>query len=517
MTDQFDYVVVGGGSAGAAVAARLSEDPDTTVCLLEAGPSDVGDSNVLELKKWMALLESGYDWDYLIEPQENGNSFMRHARARVLGGCSSHNSCIAFWAPAEDLDEWESMGLPGWSSQDIHPLYKRLETNDGEGDHHGRSGPVHIRTVPPNDPAGRALLEACAQQGIPTTQFNSGSTVTNGANFFQINAKQDGTRSSSSVSYLHPIMDRPNLEIRTNAWAKKVDFDGTRATGVQYLDADLIHTRTVRARNEVVLSTGAIDTPKLLMLSGIGPAAHLREFGIDVLVDSPGVGSTLEDHPEGVISWEAEQPMVEDSTQWWEIGIFTQTEDGLDRPDLMFHYGSVPFDMHTVRQGYPTAENSFCLTPNVTRARSTGTVRLRSRDFRDKARVDPKYFTDPDGHDLRVMTEGIKLARKIVAQSAMREWAGEELFPGKDVQTDDEIADYIKRTHNTVYHPAASCPMGPDDDSTKPLDARLRVKGVRGLRVADASAMPFLVTVNPNITTMAIGEKCSDMLKQDNA
>ncbi|TDC88974.1 choline oxidase [Saccharopolyspora aridisoli] len=517
MTDQFDYVVVGGGSAGAAVAARLSEDPGTTVCLLEAGPSDVGDSNILELKKWMALLESGYDWDYLIEPQENGNSFMRHARARVLGGCSSHNSCIAFWAPAEDLDEWESMGLPGWGSADMFPLYKRLETNDGPGDHHGRSGPVTIRSVPPKDPTGVALLEACEQRGIPTTEFNSGKTVTHGANWFQINAKQDGTRSSSSVSYLHPIMDRPNLEIRTNAWAKKVTFDGTRATGVEYLSDDLVHSRTITAREEVVLSTGAIDTPKLLMLSGIGPAEHLREFGIDVLVDSPGVGSTLEDHPEGVISWEAKKPMVEDSTQWWEIGIFTRTAEGLDRPDLMFHYGSVPFDMHTVRQGYPSSENSFCLTPNVTRARSTGTVRLRSKDFRDKAKVDPKYFTDPEGHDIRVMTEGIKLAREIVAQSAMQEWAGQELFPGEDVQTDDEIADYIKRTHNTVYHPAGSVKMGAVDDNSKPLDPRLRVKGVQGLRVADASVMPFLVAVNPNITTMAIGEKCSDMLKQDNA
>ncbi|MCR3719608.1 MULTISPECIES: GMC family oxidoreductase [Prauserella salsuginis group] len=513
MADQFDYVVVGGGSAGAAVASRLSEDPDVTVCLLEAGPSDVDDRNILELKRWMALLESGYDWDYLIEPQESGNSFMRHARARVLGGCSSHNSCIAFWAPAEDLDEWESMGLPGWGAKNVFPLYRRLETNDGPGEHHGRSGPVTIRSVPPNDPCGVALLEACEQQGIPTTEFNSGTTVTHGANWFQINAREDGTRSSSSVSYLHPVMDRPNLQIRTGAWAKKVTFDGTRATGVQYLDEDQIHTRTVTARREVVLSTGAIDTPKLLMLSGIGPAEHLREFGVDVLVDSPGVGSTLQDHPEGVISWDAKQPMVSDSTQWWEIGIFTRTEDGLDRPDLMFHYGSVPFDMHTVRQGYPTSENAFCLTPNVTRARSSGTVRLRSRDFRDKPAVDPKYFTHP--HDMRVMTEGIKLARRIAEQPAMRDWAGTELFPGPDVRTDDEIADYIQRTHNTVYHPAASVPMGAEAD--KPLDERLRVKGVHGLRVADASAMPFLVAVNPNITTMAIGEKCSDMLKADNA
>ncbi|MCX2729728.1 GMC family oxidoreductase N-terminal domain-containing protein [Saccharopolyspora sp. NFXS83] len=516
MTEEFDYVVVGGGSAGAAVAARLSEDPSTTVCLLEAGPSDVGDKAILELDRWMALLESGYDWDYLVEPQEQGNSHMRHARARVLGGCSSHNSCIAFWAPAEDLDEWESMGATGWGAKDIFPLYKRLETNDGPGDHHGRSGPVTLRSVPPKDPSGVALLRACEQAGIPITEFNSGKTVTHGANWFQINAREDGTRSSSSVSYLHPIIGkRPNLEVRTDVRAKKVVFDGKRATGVNYLDPDLIHTRTVRARREVVLSTGAIDTPKLLMLSGIGPAEHLREVGVDVLVDSPGVGSNLQDHPEGVIGWDAKQPMPTESTQWWEIGIFTTTEPGLNRPDLMFHYGSVPFDMHTARQGYPTTENGFCLTPNVTRSRSIGTVRLRTRDFRDKPRVDPRYFTDP--HDIRVMTHGIKLAREIVSQQAMQGWAGAELHPGPDVRTDDEVADYIRKTHNTVYHPAASVPMGADDDVNAPLDARLRVKGVEGLRVADASAMPFLVAVNPNITTMAIGEKCSDLLKEDNA
>ncbi|KFC51902.1 hypothetical protein GY12_15990, partial [Micrococcus luteus] len=182
--------------------------------------------------------------------------------------------------------------------------------------------------------------------------------------------------------------------------------------------------------------------------------------------------------------------MYRDATQYWEIGIFSPTKEGLDRPDLMMHYGSVPFDMHTYRQGYPTADETFCLTPNVTHAKSRGTVRLRSNDYRDKPAVDPRYFTDPEGHDMAVAVAGIRLAREIVSQPAMAEWAGRELAPGVEAQTDEEIADYVRRTHNTVYHPVGSVRMGADDDAMSPLDARLRVKGVTGLRVADASVMP---------------------------
>jgi choline dehydrogenase len=500
----YDYVIAGGGTAGCVLAARLSEDPSVTVALVEAGPTDVDNKDILELSEWMHLLDSGYDWDYPVEPQEKGNSFMRHARAKVLGGCSSHNSCIAFHPPAEALDDWESMGAAGWGSESILPYVSRV------------TGPVTLRDVPPLDPCGKAVIESAAGVGLPTVQFNRGSTVLNGAGWFQINSSDDGLRMSTSHAYLHPILGtRTNLDVLTDCWVSEILIDDSlTATGVRYQRPDLTGYDTATARREVIVTAGAIDTPKLLMLSGIGPSVHLREMGIGVRVDSPGVGANLDDHVEGLVFWEASKPMVTTSSQWWEIGLFATTEDGLNYPDVMMHYGSVPFDMNTLRWGYPTTDNGFCLTPNVTQGKSRGTVRLRSRDYRDRAKVDPRYFTDPDGHDDRVMLAGLKLARRIADQPQLKEWIARELAPGPDAVTDDDLLDYVHKTHNTVYHPAGTAKMGAPDDPMAVLDPQLRVKGVQHLRVVDASAMPKLPAVNPNITVMTMAERCADLVRE---
>lgn len=414
-------------------------------------------------------------------------------------------------APAEELADWEAMGAAGWT--DLRRYVKRLERNDADGDH-GRDGPVRLRDVPPDDPCGVAVLESAAKVGLPTVQFNRGPTVVNGAGWFQINAAEDGTRMSTSHAYLHPILEtRTNLQVRTGSWVSEVLFDGAgNATGVRHLRPDLTGYDTVHARREVVLTAGAIDTPKLLMLSGIGPAQHLQEFGIPVRVDSPGWDQSRRPcGRSGVLGGVAAHghdlhPVVGDRA-------VRLDRRGLTQPDLMMHYGSVPFDMNTLRWGYPTTDNGFCLTPNVTQGKSRGTVRLRSRDFRDRAKVDPRYFTDAEGHDETVMLAGIRLARRIADQDPLRSWIARELAPGPEAVTDDELIDYMHKTHNTVYHPAATARMGAPDDPAAVLDPQLRVKGVQRLRVVDASAMPKLPAVNPNITVMAMAEKCADLMR----
>ncbi|MBI1296033.1 choline oxidase [bacterium] len=497
----FDYIIIGGGTAGSVIAARLAEDPTCRVALLEAGPSDEGDPRILEARAWMGLLGSELDWDYVIEPQARGNSTIRHSRGKMLGGCSGHNSCIAFRPPDADLRRWEAQGAAGWGPAEMAHFYEKVRER------------VFIAEPPGTNSLNEAAVSAAQAVGLPRVAFANNGAFGPGAGIFKLNIKE-GIRQSASVAYLHPLAELPNnLTILTGTQVYRIVLDEqNRAIGV-----DSSRGR-IYADREVILCAGAFGSPQLLMLSGIGPAHQLADVGVRVCVDLPGVGANLMDHPEGVIVWESVRPIPEPISQYWEVGVFAHT--GVDPadaelPDLMLHFGLMPFTWNTQPLGFPTAQHGFSLTPNVCRARSRGTVRLRTSHPNDVPRIDFQYFTDLEGYDEQVMVEGVKLARRMAAASPLRDWVARELAPGPEILDAAAISEYVRRTANTVYHPAGTCRMGAVDDPAVVVDPQLRVQGVENLRVADASIFPSLTTVNPAITVMMIGEKCAQQTKDD--
>jgi choline oxidase len=493
---KYDFIVVGGGTAGSVVAARLAENPKISVCLIEAGPTDEGRPEILALKNWPNLLGTELDYDYRIEKQFRGNSLIRHNRGRVLGGCSSHNSCIAFRAPHYDMDTWKQLGCDGWAASEVQHYFDKVFDK------------VYVEKNPPINPLSLAFLEAAQEAGFHLVSFNQSGELLEGVGTFHLNAR-NGIRQSSSQAYLHLIpKSTRNLTVLTNTCVNKVLLDENKnAYAIE------TGTTTLLANREIILSCGTFDTPKLLLLSGIGPGQHLHDLGIPVIVELPGVGEHLIDHPEGVINWETNQPVPGETTQYWEVGLFTRILPSSPIPDMMFHFGLVPFDLNTLPLGYPTAKNGFSITPNVPRAKSEGVLRLRSTDPKDAPLIDFRYFTDSGGYDEKIMLGGMKLARKIALQPPLKKWIKRELSPGIEIQDDNELSEYARLTANTVYHPAGTCKMGDINNPRTVVDSNLRVQGVNGLRIADASIFPTMVSVNPCITCMMIGEKCADLLQ----
>jgi choline dehydrogenase-like flavoprotein len=501
-TEYFDVVIVGGGTAGSVIAGRLSEDPAVRVCLIEGGPSDVGDERVLRLRNWINLLESEFDYDYGSVPQPRGNSHIRHSRAKVLGGCSSHNTMISFLPPPADFADWVAAGATGWGYSDMLPLWKRLA--------------IHIEPVAEADRNGlsRAFVESAAlAAGVPVHENFNDAPFVDGTGFFPVGYHPGtGLRSSASVAYLHPYLDRPNLTVRTSTRAYRLDTEQDRITGVRVRRAD--GTRgVIRAAREYVLSAGAIDTPRLLLLSGIGPARELERAGVEVAIDLPGVGEHLLDHPESLILWEASRPVPANSAMDADAGLFVRRDPAADRPDLMFHLYQIPFTLHTARLGYDVPAHGFGMTPNVPRPRSSGRMWLRDADPDTEPALDFRYFTDPDGHDERTIVDGLRLAREVAATGPFREWIAREIAPGPALTTDAELSAYGRAVHHTVYHPAGTARMGAPDDPLAVVGPDLRLRGVTNLRVADASIFPTMTSVNPMVMVLLAGERAADLMR----
>ncbi|WP_326561206.1 GMC family oxidoreductase [Micromonospora sp. NBC_01796] len=499
----YDVVVVGGGTAGSVVASRLSADPGLSVCLVEGGPSDVGDDRILRLRNWINLLGSEFDYDYPTVDQPRGNSSIRHSRARVLGGCSSHNTMISLLPPPADFADWVAAGAEGWSYQEMLPFWSRLRIN------------IEPRAAPPRNPLAEDFVAACAiALGVPVSNDFNAEPFAEGAGFLPIGYyPETGVRSSASVAYLHPHLGRrQNLSVLTETWAYKLDLDAAgTVTGVRVRYADG-SVGTVQARHEYVLCAGAIDTPRLLLLSGIGPADDLRKLGIEVRIDLPGVGAHLLDHPESLILWEASRPIPDNSAMDADAGLFVRRDSSGERSDLMFHLYQMPFTVNTERLGYDVPQHGFGMTPNVPRPHSSGRLTLASADPAAKPALDFGYFTDPDGYDEQAIVAGLRIARQVAATAPFRDWIAREIAPGPDVRTDRELSTYGRAVHHTVYHPAGTCRMGSQHDPEAVVDSALRLRGTTNVRVADASVFPTMTSVNPMVTVLLIGERAAEFV-----
>lgn len=503
MATEFDYIVVGGGTAGAVIGARLSENPDLQVAIIEAGPDDRPYDEVLKIKRWLELLEGPLDYAYTTQHQPRGNSHIVHSRARVLGGCSSHNTMIWFKPLPGDWNDWAAQGATGWEGAGMEQWYAKL--------------PNKHQIVPEQDrdPILPDWIEsAVAATGVERQPDWNAKPFLDGAGFLDVAYDPaTGVRSSSSVSYLHPIMDtRANLHVICDTRCLRIDLEGTRARSVDCVGPDGPVTYT--AREEIVLCAGAIDSPRLLLLSGIGPADELRGLGIDVQHDLPSVGGEILDHPESIIIWELKKPLGPQTVMGADCALFVNRLQEDDRPDLMYHTYQLPFTFNTERHGYPVPDDRYCIcmTPNIPRTKSRGRLWLLSKNPDIQPAIDFGYFTDPDGYDEQTIVDGLEIAREVAATGPFKDWIKREVAPGPKITSRKDLSTYGRAVHHTVYHPLGGCKIGAVDDPTTVVGPDLRVKGVEGLRVADGAIFPALTTVNPVVGVHMIGEKCAGLI-----
>lgn len=501
---QYDYVVIGAGSAGCVVTNRLTEDGETTVLLLEAG-DPATKPEIRNPLDWTKLLGSEVDWAYWTEaePHLNGRKVFC-PRGKGLGGTSSINAMIYIRGNRHDFDHWQALGNPGWSYQDVLPYFKKSEHQQhGASEFHGVDGPLYVTAPLAPSVTSQRFVEATVAMGYGRNpDFNSAQQE--GAGLYQLTIKE-GKRHSVAAAFLLPILDRPNLTTQTGALVTRLLFEDNRAIGVEYLHQGMLHQ--VRVNQEVILSAGAFDSPKLLMLSGIGPAEHLRSLGIPVIVDLPGVGQNLQDHIHVPVAHRAIQDLQPALTSnIAEAGLFLHTESNADAaPDLQFFCGPVLW----VPPGYPSEGSGFVATACLNHPESRGTVTLRSADSQDSPCIRMNYLQSQS--DLQKLVTGIKIIRQLFHSDAFDEFRGEEVAPGTDMSSDEALQNYVREVVDSVWHPVGTCKMG--TDSMAVVDPELCVHGVNGLRVVDASVMPIITTGNTNAPTIMIGEKAADLIQ----
>ena len=525
--DSVDYLIIGGGSAGSVLAGRLSEDPTVQVALLEAGGDGKDFVIRLPLGAWAMLPTALNNWRFETEPQPGlGGRRGYQPRGRGLGGSSAINAMVYIRGHRHDYDRWAALGATGWSYDEVLPYFRRSEDNERLDDaFHGRGGPLKVSDLRTDNPFHARFRAAALEAGFPLNDDFNGATQ-DGLGAYQV-TQRDGERWSAARGYLHPHLARPNLRVETRARVQRILFEGRRAVGVEFLQRG--RRRRLYARREVLLAAGALQSPQLLMLSGIGPAAELAHHGIPLLHDAPEVGRNLQDHPDFVfglrsdsldamgISFAGVARMTREflryarerrgmaTSNFAECGGFLRTRPDLPAPDVQLHFvtGLVEDHARRIRLGHGLSCHVCLLRP-----RSRGSVTLMSADPSAAPRIDPAFFADPA--DLEDMVQGFKLTRRLLDAPSLARWITADVFtPG--VTDDDAIRDVLRRRSDTVYHPVGTCRMGSDAASV--VDPQLRVRGIEGLRVIDASVMPALVSGNTNAPTVMIAEKAVDLLR----